>query len=364
MHICTHEQILVPVLQYTTVVYNIYNNKLTTMMQRIGVKLPSSSSRTSDPKTFVVPERPAKVSTRMIVQSVASEEIYTSMDNKKDRMDGPEPKRFAVAEGYLKDVGACSAATLLRLGAGALVLGYRFSMERISGDDTGYAVMRVGGLFKSVEKSSCLGGYPRPSGPLVLFHRTDSGECKRVREALSILDIDVMVYPIPDGGPRWTSVEGFEQGMEGPVLVDSTHGVTLRGADTIVEHLFTMYSNPTKIPWILGSNAVSDFLLHSALKMRAGKGSMYRGNGMVPEKPLVFWAYEASPFCAVVQEVLCELAIPHVIKNVARGSAKRSILYGDVGHFQAPFLEDPNQNVCMFESAAIIEHLLSNYGQE
>lgn len=297
------------------------------------------------------------------VRSLASEEIYSSMEDKKDKMSGPEPKRFAVAEGYLQDVGRCSAATLLRLGAGALVLGYQFSMERIGSDDTGYAVMRLGGLFKSVEKSSCLSGYPRPSRPLVLFHRTDSAGCKKVREAMSILDLDVLVYPIPDGGPRWTSVAGFEQGMEGPVLVDSTHGVTLRDADAIVEHLFTMYGNPNKIPWILRSNAVSDFLLQSALKMRGGTGSMYKGNTQVPEKPLVFWAYEASPFCAVVQEVLCELAIPHVIKNVARGSAKRSILFGEVGHFQAPFLEDPNENVCMFESAAIIEHLLSKYGQ-
>lgn len=299
-------------------------------------------------------------------QSLTSEEEHTcsgTTDELKARLTGPQPKRFAVADGYLNDIASCSAATLLRLGAGALVLGYRFSIERISDGDGGYAVLRLGGLFKSVEKSSNIGGYSRPSGPLVLFHRTDSAACKKVREALSILDLDVLVYPIPDGGPRWTSVPGFEEGVEGPILVDSTHGRTLHGsADEIVEHLFTMYGNPNKIPWILKSTGVSDFLLHSALKMRAGKGSIYKGFS-IPEKPLVFWAYEASPFCAVVQEVLCELAIPHVIKNVARGSEKRSVLFDHVGHFQAPFLEDPNQDICMFESAAIIEHLLGTYGK-
>lgn len=293
------------------------------------------------------------------------EELYKtySLEDKKDRLAGPEPKRFAVADGYLNEVGKCSAATLLRLGAGALVYGYGFSLARINDDDSGYAVMRLGRLYKSVEKSASLGRYSRPTAPLVLFHRTDSAGCKKVREALSILDLDVLVYPIPDGGPRWTSVQGFEEGMEGPVLVDPSSGMTLNNADEIVEYLFTMYGNPNKIPWILQSNAISTFLLHSALKMRAGKGSIYKGNNKVPEKPLVFWAYEASPFCAVVQEVLCELAIPHVIINVARGSAKRSILYQEVGHFQAPFLEDPNHGICMFESAAIIEHLLSKYGQ-
>lgn len=32
---------------------------------------------------------------------------------------------------------------------------------------------------------------------------------------------------------------------------------------------------------------------------RLGKGSGYKGNGKVPEKPLVYWGYESSPFCKV-----------------------------------------------------------------
>ena len=32
---------------------------------------------------------------------------------------------------------------------------------------------------------------------------------------------------------------------------------------------------------------------------RFGKGSGYKGNGKLPEKPLVYWGYEASPFCKV-----------------------------------------------------------------
>lgn len=30
-----------------------------------------------------------------------------------------------------------------------------------------------------------------------------------------------------------------------------------------------------------------------------GKGSGYKGNGKTPEQPLVYWGYEASPFCKV-----------------------------------------------------------------
>merc|ERR1712216_961772 len=39
-----------------------------------------------------------------------------------------------------------------------------------------------------------------------------------------------------------------------------------------------------------------------------------------PEKPLEFWSYEASPFCRVVRELLCELELPHKVITTARGS--------------------------------------------
>jgi len=42
-----------------------------------------------------------------------------------------------------------------------------------------------------------------------------------------------------------------------------------------------------------------------------------------PEKPLVMYGYEPSPFVKLVREKLCELEIPYLYKNVARGSPKR-----------------------------------------
>lgn len=44
-----------------------------------------------------------------------------------------------------------------------------------------------------------------------------------------------------------------------------------------------------------------------------------------------------------------------------RGSPKRQELLDKVGHFQVPYLEDPNQGVSLFESSAIIKYLEDTY---
>ncbi|KAJ6406679.1 hypothetical protein OIU84_010232 [Salix udensis] len=68
-----------------------------------------------------------------------------------------------------------------------------------------------------------------------------------------------------------------------------------------------------------------------------------------------------SPFCKIVREVLVELELPHIFRSCARGSPKRQILFEKTGHFQAPYIEDPNTGVQMFESAEIVEYLKATY---
>lgn len=93
---------------------------------------------------------------------------------------------------------------------------------------------------------------------------------------------------------------------------------------------------------------------------RAGKGSRFEEAKTV-KKPLVFWGYEGSPFCKIVRERLCELEIPHLLRNSARGSSKRQELFQKEGTFQVPYLEDPNTGIAMFESAEIIKYLDRTY---
>ncbi len=83
--------------------------------------------------------------------------------------------------------------------------------------------------------------------------------------------------------------------------------------------------------------------------------------GKIPAKPLVFWGYEASPFCRLVKEELNSLELPHLQKSVARGSMKRKDLQAQTGKFLVPFLEDPNTGISMFESAEIVDYLRKTY---
>lgn len=254
-------------------------------------------------------------------------------------------------------IAKTAAVTILRLGSGALVDGYRIGLEKTVKDNEGdYAVAKIG-QYQTRETSTTLPRFTKPREPLILYDVQNCGDSKRVREALSILDLDALVYPCPVGGPAWSGM-GSDQRVS---MVDPSSGVTVTGSD-IVEYLFVTYGNPIKIPMMLKSNAVSDLTLRLAMSLRTGKGATFSGTpDRRPQKPLVFWAYEASPFCAVVREVLSELAIPYMLVNCARGSPKRNVLFSTYGHFQAPCLVDENAGVAMFESAAIIEYLKKTY---
>lgn len=141
-----------------------------------------------------------------------------------------------------------------------------------------------------------------------------------------------------------------------------------------------------------------------------------QATGYKAAKPLVYWGYEASPFCRLVKEELNALEIPHLQKSCARGSAKRKELKRKAGAFLVPFVEgawwwwacwvvvwfwlavwwvvscwcvgvlgltfflgfwgtlvphttphhttDPNTGVSLFESAEIIDYLRRTYGPQ
>ncbi|KAG5556561.1 hypothetical protein RHGRI_006979 [Rhododendron griersonianum] len=89
-------------------------------------------------------------------------------------------------------------------------------------------------------------------------------------------------------------------------------------------------------------------------------GSSYTPSKL-PPKPLEVWAYEVC--CNQLMSCLCYCLAPmaDMLFCCARGSPKRQILYEKAGHFQVPYLEDPNTGVQMFESAEIVEYLRATY---
>jgi glutathione S-transferase len=202
----------------------------------------------------------------------------------------------------------------------------------------------------------------RPERLLELFEFESCPFCRKVREALSILDLDALLYPCPQDGPRFRP-EAIARGGKSqfPYLVDPNTGREMYESDLIVGYLFATYGD-SNVPWMLSLPLVTDLTSSLASAARFTAGRRYRA-ASAPAKPLELWSFEASPYCRLVRERLCELEIPYVLHNVAKGSAKRASFVERSGKMMVPYLADPNTGREMFESADIVEYLESTYAR-
>lgn len=202
---------------------------------------------------------------------------------------------------------------------------------------------------------------PRPEKRLELYEFEGCPFCRKVREALTMLDLEVLVKPSPKGGTRFRK-EGIALGGKAqfPLLVDPNAQVTLYESDAIVKHLYAHYGTGPA-PLGLRTGPLGDGLSAVASLLRAGSGSRARAS-RAPEAPLELWSFEISPYARRVREVLCELEVPYVLHNVAKGSPSRAAMVARAGKVQVPYLEDPNTGTKMFESRDIVKYLETTYG--
>ncbi len=203
---------------------------------------------------------------------------------------------------------------------------------------------------------------PRPEGPLELYEFEACPYCRKVREAASMLDLDVTVYPCPQGGRRFRPAAAARSGKtQFPFLVDSGSGVEMLESDDIVRYLFEAYGDGT-VPWALGLPVLTDVSSGLASLARVGAGRSYRP-ATAPAQPLELWSFEASPFCRLVRERLCELELPYLLHNVAKGSPRRDAFVAISGKMMVPYLADPNTGERMFESGDICAYLDRTYAR-
>jgi glutathione S-transferase len=226
------------------------------------------------------------------------------------------------------DVGTSFGATLARLGAG----------------------MQVAALG------------PRPKKRLELFEFEACPYCRKVREALSALDLEAMIYPCPKEGPRYRPAVVRRGGKaQFPFLVDPNTGKELYESDDIIAYLFARYGDG-RAPMALRLGPLTDLTSMAASAWRPAFGARYRA-ARHPAKPLELYSFEASPFCRIVREQLCALEIPYVLHNVAKGSPSRPAFVERSGKMMVPYLVDPNTETEMFESADIVRYLDRTYAK-
>ena len=200
----------------------------------------------------------------------------------------------------------------------------------------------------------------RPAAPVTLYEFESCPFCRKVREALTLLDLEAEIRPCPKGGRRFRPEVVARGGKaQFPYLVDPNSGKEMYESDAIVQYLFTEYGEGPPPAVLLGGFAALTGSLASALRLGAGTHSE---PSLAPGSPLELWSFEASPFCRIVREKLCTLELPYRLHNVGKGSPSRAAFVERSGKMQVPYLVDPNTGEALFESAEIVAYLERRYG--
>lgn len=198
----------------------------------------------------------------------------------------------------------------------------------------------------------------QPERPLELYEFEACPYCRRVREALSALDLDAMIYPCPRGG-RFRDVVIARGGKaQFPYLADPNTGKELYESADIIRYLADTYRGGAA-PRSLGLLGIANGALAAAV--RPGKGRKVRP-AKAPGAPLELWSFEASPYCRIAREALNDLEIPYLLHNVGKRSAGREAFVARSGKMMVPYLADPNTGREMHESADIVRYLEATYG--
>ena len=202
---------------------------------------------------------------------------------------------------------------------------------------------------------------PRPARRLELYEFEACPFCRKVREALSILDLEAMIYPCPKGGPALPRA-GSEPRRQGalPLAGRPEHRREMYESDDIVRYLFATYGDG-RVPALLALPVVRDLTSGLASAFRIGLGDA------LPPRPAAGASRSSSgasrrrPSAASPARRSASLELPYVLHNVAKGSPGREAFVTRSGKMMVPYLVDPNTGVSMFESADIVAYLDRTY---
>jgi len=232
---------------------------------------------------------------------------------------------------------------------------YTLAMSRVLDVSTSYmsTALRLGaGVFVR-------GAGARPEARIRLYEFEACPFCRKVREMLTVLDLEAAIFPCPKGGTRFRGEVERRGKLQFPFMIDPNTDTELFESDSIVRYLAERYGDGTvPLSLRLGPLTVLSGSLGSLL--RYPRGARVRAS-RPPDGPLELYSFEGSPYCRIVREALCELELPYLLHNVGRGSSKRDEFRQLAGKLQVPYLVDPNNGTAMFESAQIVKYLEQNY---
>jgi glutathione S-transferase len=226
------------------------------------------------------------------------------------------------------------------------------------------------------------GAARQPVKHLQLYEFEACPYCRLVREALTELDLDALIYPTPHGGRRFRpKVEKLGGRQQFPFLVDRNTGRSMYESADIIAYLYQRYGGRPAPTRLLRPLDVSSSMLASIPRLSAGSRAR---PSRAPKRPLELFSFESSPYSRRVRELLSELELPYLLRNTGKARWQdlgppglRATLFPDLpvtgrtrlelleraGKVQVPYLVDANTGTALFESEAIRAYLLDTYGR-
>ncbi|PKN58082.1 MAG: glutathione S-transferase [Deltaproteobacteria bacterium HGW-Deltaproteobacteria-14] len=205
-----------------------------------------------------------------------------------------------------------------------------------------------------------------PDQPLELWEFEACPFCRKVREALSELDLPYVSRACAKGSNNRAAVLARGGQRQFPFLVDPNTQRELYESEDIVDYLHETYGGGRRRPrldkLIAPLNTLTSALASAA---RPGRGRKVRAGCEDREQPpelLVLYSFEASPYCRKVRERLHELNLDALVINLAKKSPHRPQLVARGGKMQVPYLIDPNTGTELYESDDIVAYLDATYG--
>jgi len=201
----------------------------------------------------------------------------------------------------------------------------------------------------------------QPEATLELYDMERCPYCRKVREALSELDLEYIARTSTRGAATRQQAVALGGKQMFPLLSDPNTGKLLYESEDIIDYLWATYGGGRKrLGKLVAPLNTASSMLASALRARGGKAET--STRVQPAELLVLYSFEASPYCRKVREVLGELDLHHHIENVAKKSTRRPELVALGGKMQVPYLIDPNTQTALYESEDIIAYLRKTYG--
>lgn len=202
---------------------------------------------------------------------------------------------------------------------------------------------------------------PRPSQLLQLYEFESCPFCRRVREALTELDLSALIFPCPKRGTRHRPRVVAEGGRRlFPYLIDPGAGVSMYESRDIVRHLYARYGAGPP-PSKGGPLEIATGSLASVVRLPAA--GLFARPADEPARPPELYQVEGSPACRVVREALCRMEIAYRLRNVGEGGPARDDMRRTLGHTEIPCLVDPAAGVELTTPDAIVAHLRGTASQ-